>query len=248
MIGRGIRPYLLLGVVALIVLALCAGTAWAGKGPPRTGGGKPRCGINTPYVCVQGGKTKLTFKASWLARVRRNGWRMAAIAPAVKRGNVLTMPIAKTGKLTLFRRSRVGGLSTRFPGGECTTDGSLTTSQSAIHHAGGFALRRRGVRRPFDALVLRGDTFYWRGPVHRQRGAKGPGSGTFGGVWSGSPRIDGMGVSPNQGRTVISALRVTEVDTLRSGAQLGPVRGVMGSADTRWRVDPYCQVVQPGTD
>jgi hypothetical protein len=243
-LGTDASPHLpLAGVLALIVLALCAGPATA-KAPSSGGGPGYACGINTPFLCVQGGTTKLTFRASWLARVRRNGWRMVVITPAVRRGNVLTMPIVKTGKLTLFRRSRVGGNSSRVPGGECATDGSLTVKQSAIHHAGGFALLRRGVRRPFDALVLRGNTFYWRGPDHREFGAKGPNSGTFGGVWHGSPRIDGM-VSPNQGRTVISALRVTEVDTLRGGGQLGPVLGVMGSTDSRWRVDAYCQVIQP---
>jgi hypothetical protein len=51
--------------------------------------------------------------------------------------------------------------------------------------------------------------------------------------------------SPNQGRTVRTGLKVTEVDTLRGGGQLGPVLGVMGSADSRWRVDAICQVIQP---
>ena len=88
---------------------------------------------------------------------------------------------------------------------------------------------------PFDALVLRPHAFYWRGRNHRERGAKGPGSGTFGGEWSGSPRIDNT-VSPNRGRTVISALRVNEV---RNG---GPVKGVMGSTDSRWR----CRPLLPG--
>ena len=35
-------------------------------------------------------------------------------------------------------------------------------------------------------------------------------------------------------------LRVNEVTTNR-----GPVLGVMGSADSRWRYDPYCQVIEP---
>jgi hypothetical protein len=241
-LGTDASPHLpLAGVLALIVLALCAGPATA-KAPSSGGGPGYACGINTPFLCVQGGTTKLTFRASWLARVRRNGWRMAVIPPAVRRGNVLTMPIVKTGKLTLIRRSRVGGDSSRLPGGECHTDGGLIAGQTAIHHTGGFALLRRGVRRPFDALVLRPQTFYWRGPDHREFGAKGPNSGTFGGD-HGSPRDDTT--SPNQGRTVISALRVTEVDTLEGGGQLGPVLGVMGSTDSRWRVDAYCQVISP---
>jgi hypothetical protein len=231
--------------VAAVALAglVFSDASMAGKSPGGGTGTRTECGINTGFLCVEGGTTKLTFRAAWLARVRGKGWRMVAIAPAVRRGNVLTMPIVKTGKLTLFRRSRVGGDSLRVSGGDCRTDGSLTVNQSAIHHAGGFALLRRGVRRPFDALVLRGNTFYWRGPVHREQGAKGPGAGTFGGEWNGSPRIDAV-VSPSQGRTVISALRVSEVDTL-GGAELGPVLGVMGSTDSRWRVDPYCQVVSP---
>lgn len=241
MIGGGGRPYLLSAVVlAFIALCLSVAPVWAGK-PGRGGGSK--CGINTPFLCVHGGTTKLTFKAGWLKRVRDRGWRMVAIAPAVRRGKVLTMPIVKRGKLTLTRRSRVGGSSERVPGGECLSTGSLTVGESAIHHAGGFALLRRGVRRPFDALVLRANTFYWRGPDHRNFG-KGPMTGTFGGQWHGSPRIDGE-TSPKQGRTVISGLRVTEVDTLRGGGELGPVLGVMGSADSGWRFDPYCQVIQP---
>jgi hypothetical protein len=51
--------------------------------------------------------------------------------------------------------------------------------------------------------------------------------------------------SPNKGRTVIRALRVDEVDTLGSPGTLGPVLCVMGSADSRWRFDPYCEVVAP---
>ncbi len=44
---------------------------------------------------------------------------------------------------------------------------------------------------------------------------------------------------------MIRALRVDEVDTLGNPGTLGPVRGVMGSADSRWRFDPYCEVVAP---
>ena len=232
-----------LTIAVLSGLALGSVTVVAGAAPPRpasSGGsaGAAACGINTAFVCLEGGKTKLTFRAQWLARVRRNGWRLVAIRPAVKRGNVLTMPIVKMGKLTLFRRSMLGGLSFMPPGGECTTDASLSTG-GAIHHSGGFALLRRGVREPFDALALRSQAFYWRGADHREQGEKGPGSGTFGGVWSGSPRID-FPVSPNRGRTVISALRVNEVTSNR-----GPVLGVMGSADSRWMYDPYCEVVEP---
>jgi hypothetical protein len=51
--------------------------------------------------------------------------------------------------------------------------------------------------------------------------------------------------SPDQGRTVISALRVTEVQTLGTPGQLGPVEGVMGATDSRWRVDPYCHLAAP---
>lgn len=247
MIGTDAGPKLFLpaSVLAFVVLALFAGPADA-KEPSGSGGGAGlECGINTDYLCVEGGTTELTFSSSWLARVRRNGWRMVPISPAVKRGNVLTMPIVETGELTLIRRSRVGGNSSKpGAGGECLTDGSPTIGQSAVHHAGGFALLRRGVRRPFDALVLRPNTFYWRGPDHREFAGKGPASGTFGGDWDASPLIDGM-TSPDEGRTVTSGLKVTEVDTLRGGGPLGPVRGVMGSADSRWRVDPYCRVITP---
>jgi hypothetical protein len=231
-------------LLALALLLICGGLAAAKPKPQGGGGGGSQCGVNTSFLCVQGGSTKLTFSSSWLTRIRQKGWRLRAISPAVKRGNVLEMPIVKRGKLTSFRRSRVGGQSTMNPGGECLTDGGLTVLESAIHHAGGFALRRRGVRRPFDALVLRGNTFYWRGPDHRSAGAKGPSSGTFGGEWHGNPGIDGI-TSSDQGRTVINALRVTEVQTLESGAELGPVKGVMGKTDSSWRVNPYCQLVVP---
>jgi hypothetical protein len=238
--ARVLKP---LCLITLALAVLCGGQV-AAKPKPPVGGGGSGCGINTPFVCVQGGSTELTFSSSWLSRVRHKGWRMKVIRPAVKHGNVLEMPIVKRGELTLYRRSRVGGLSTMVPGGECLTDGSLTVGESALHHSGGFALRRRGVRRPFDALVLRPNAFYWRGPDHRNAGAKGPMSGTFGGKWHGSPKIDGMD-SPSQGRTIISALRVTEVQTLEGFGQLGPVVGVMGATDSHWRVNPYCQVVVP---
>ena len=234
--GDAYRALLGAAVLALTVLAFGVASAAGTKDAARRGAG---CGINTAYLCVQGGTTKLTYSASWLARLRGSGWQVRAISPAVKQGRVLRLPIAKTGKLTLYRRSRVGGLSTKEPGGRCHTDGSLTTSQSAIHHAGGFALHGHGVRRPFDALVLRGNAFYWRGPDHSEQGPKGPGSGTFGGVWSGSPRIDGM-VSARKGRTVINQLRVTEEGPLPRSA-----RGVMGKANSLWRVNPYCQVISP---
>lgn len=232
---------LTIAVLSGLVLGSAVEVAGAASSPSGATAAAAPCGINTPFVCVEGGKTKLTFRASWLARVRSNGWRMVAIRPAVKRRNALTMPIVKTGKLTLFRRSMLGGLSFMPPGGECSTDASLSVG-GAIHHSGGFALLRRGVRRPFDALVLRPFAFYWRGPIHREQGRKGPGGGTFGGEWHGIPRID-VPTSPNKGRTVIRALRVTEVDTIEG--ELGPVLGVMGSADSRWRFDPYCQVVEP---
>ncbi len=147
-------------------------------------------------MCVEGGKTKLTFRASWLARVRSKGWRMTAIRPAVKRGRVMTMPIVKTGKLTLFRRSMVGGLSSCF---RATSASRTRASVSAVPSTTRAALPFCGARLASRSTLLScvPNTFYWRGPVHQEQGEKGPGSGTFGRGWSGSPSID-FPVSPNR--------------------------------------------------
>jgi hypothetical protein len=217
----------------LIVFGYGAASAPGAKTPLGPGS---RCGANTGYVCVQGGSTKFNFSASWLAGLRREGWRLHALPPAIKLGNVLRMPIVKSGKI-LDRRSRVGGISTRNPGGECFTDGSLTVGDSVLHHAGGFALTGHGVRRRFDALALTGSAFYWRGPNNPERGDP---RDSFGGNWSGSPRIDFM-VSAREGHTVTGPLRVIENGLFLPRSALG----VMGKADSFWRVDPYCQVLPP---
>jgi hypothetical protein len=175
--------------VAFLALTLATGEAKAG----RPGSQGPVCGPPTNYYCIDAGTTTLTLSASWRRRISASGRRIVAIAPAVKSGARITFPIAKTGPLTIFRRSQVFANDFRREDGSCERSvESLLGVGTTIHHRGGFAVLggRRG-RQPLDVLAIAEDAFVMRGRDHTIRGDRrlSKGAPALGGELSGRDRV-----------------------------------------------------------
>jgi hypothetical protein len=88
------------------------------------------------------GTTTLQISASTFDRLRRHGYTLQAIAPARLVGRALTLPIAATGPLSIYRSTSRMVVS-RLGDGRCMAE--FPTS-ATIHHAGGLRLSRPGGR------------------------------------------------------------------------------------------------------
>jgi hypothetical protein len=145
------------GIAAAAALLVLVPAGQAQKNAP-VGTTESSCGMPpSPYYCIDTGTTTLTLGSSWLRRVRASGARVAAIAPAVLRGDRITFPISKTGPLTPFRRSRVPA-DDALLGNGCTR-GLVFGERTVVHHRGGFALVRRGARLTLDVPVISNQSF-----------------------------------------------------------------------------------------
>jgi hypothetical protein len=85
------------------------------------------------------GTTTLQLASSFVQKLRRQGWRLQAIAPASLRGRTLKLPIAPTGPLSIFRGTSSLQVEKSVRGCFVTLDPSYT-----VHHAGGIRLSRPG--------------------------------------------------------------------------------------------------------
>ena len=72
------------------------------------------------------GTTTLQIASSFVQKLRRQGWRLQAIAPATLRGKTLTLPIAPTGPLSIFHSDVVAA-------GREVCPRVLRHSQSRLH-------------------------------------------------------------------------------------------------------------------
>jgi hypothetical protein len=90
------------------------------------------------------GKTVVRLSPTFVQRLKSQGWRLSAIAPARLAANRLTLPIAKSGPLTIFRNTTVAVETIRV-GSVC--DRAFTQpTHPVIHHVGGLLLARPGGR------------------------------------------------------------------------------------------------------
>jgi hypothetical protein len=98
------------------------------------------------------GTTKLDLADAFVAKLRRQGWKLQAIAPARLDGRTLTLPIAASGPLTISRRT--SSMQIEKTRGKCYV--SVSPSYT-VHHAGGIRLSRPGGKRnriPLDVPVI----------------------------------------------------------------------------------------------
>jgi Divergent InlB B-repeat domain len=98
------------------------------------------------------GKTTLRLAPSFTAKLRRQGWRARAIPPATLTGNVLTLPIAASGPLTIVHKT--SPLVGERISGECVVNFPFG---HVVHHSGGLHLSRPGGKRsrlPLDKPAL----------------------------------------------------------------------------------------------
>lgn len=103
------------------------------------------------------------LSSTFVQRLKNQGWSLGAIEPARLVANTLTLPIAKSGPLTIFRNTTVAVRTFRV-GGRC--DRSFTNPPYlVIHHLGGLRLTRLGgnlQRIPLDKPALSSDRLMFR--------------------------------------------------------------------------------------
>jgi hypothetical protein len=87
------------------------------------------------------GTTTLRLAPSPVLKLRRQGWRLQAMAPATLHGRTLKLPIAPTGPLSIFHTTSSVQVEKSVRGCVVTLDPSYT-----VHHAGGIRLSRPGGR------------------------------------------------------------------------------------------------------
>jgi hypothetical protein len=110
------------------------------------------------------GETRLVLAAGFVNGLKARGWKLAAIAPARLTGRTLRLPIAQTGKVTIFHTTGLRA-ATHVEAGRCTV--LLDGARSLVHHAGGLRLTappRRGTRNvvPLDIPAWHGDALLFR--------------------------------------------------------------------------------------
>ena len=103
------------------------------------------------FVVPVRGTTTVRLAPAFTAKLRRQGWNARAIRPAKLAGNVLTLPIAPSGPLTIVRKTAT--LVVEKIAGECVSH----FPYGVVHHAGGLQLSRPGgrlSRLPLDKPAL----------------------------------------------------------------------------------------------
>ena len=96
--------------------------------------------IDIAYVPIRG-TTTLQLTSSFVQKLRRQGWRLQAIAPATLHGKTLRLPIAPKGPLSIFRGTSSLQVEKSVRGCYVTLNPGYT-----VHHAGGIRLSRPGGR------------------------------------------------------------------------------------------------------
>jgi hypothetical protein len=81
------------------------------------------------------GQTRVVLSSFFVNRLHSLGWTIKAIAPARLQGRVLTLPIARSGKVTIFHQT--SPLEATLLDGSCTL---FPVGNGVVHHAGGIRL------------------------------------------------------------------------------------------------------------